>query len=87
MFAFHPCGELLFAPPPDPIHCSYPAVFQCYKLGRRGFGLMSRHGAGECSKRRHVAVEVWMASGGCGHGIKRPIPVTGVWDEGRKRGW
>lgn len=34
-----------------------------------------------------VAVEVWMASEGRGHWIKRMIPVTGVWDERRKSGW
>lgn len=37
-------------------------------------------------KRQHVAVEVWMASGGRGHRIKRLISVAGVWDEGWKSG-
>lgn len=32
-------------------------------------------------------MEVWMATGGRGQWIKRPIPVTGLWDEGLKRGW
>lgn len=45
---------------------------------------MSEHGAGEC--RPHVAVEVWMAAGGRGLWIKSPIPVTGLWDEGWKKG-
>lgn len=37
-------------------------------------------------KRWHVAVEVWMATGGRGHRTKRQIPVAGLWDEGRERG-
>lgn len=49
---------------------------------------MSRHGVlGVKKKLEHVAVEVWMASEGRGDWIKRMIPVTGVWDEGWKRGW
>lgn len=33
-----------------------------------------------------MAVEVWTATGGCGRCIKRPIPVTGLLDEGWKKG-
>lgn len=46
-------GKSQFAPPPEPRISQLPgcvSLLDCYKLLRRGLGLMSGQGAGECGK-------------------------------------
>lgn len=78
-------GEELFAHLPEHIYPSYLTALQ-YNTDTNCEEWASCVDIENIGKRWHVAVEVWMATGGRGQWVKSPIPVTGLWDERRKKG-